>query len=236
MRLLRHFLILLLLGAAALPASANFHLWSMSELYSSADGTVQFLEFTTGSGGQEFLGGHSLQSQSGPTTNTFNFPTNLPGDSANHKFLVGTTGFAALGVVTPDYIVPNGFFFQGGGTVSVPGMDTWVHGALPAPNLSLNRVGSTSVNSPQNFAGQTGSIGGLAVPTVTLTGPSTSTQGELVTFLATVSGGSSPTGTVQFKDGSFRSGNRVGAGRRHGKQGAQHAICRQPLDLGRVLG
>ena len=36
----------------ALPAVASFHLWSMTELYSSADGKVQFLEFRALLGGQ----------------------------------------------------------------------------------------------------------------------------------------------------------------------------------------
>jgi hypothetical protein len=94
-------------------------------------------------------------------------------------------------------------------------MDSWTHGALPAPPLSLNRVGSTGTNSPQNFAGQTGSIGGgggLGTPTITLAGPATSTQGELVTFVATVSGGNSPTGTVQFKDTGSNLGGAVALG------------------------
>jgi hypothetical protein len=37
----------LLLLALALPAGATFHLWRMTELYSSADGKVQFLELAT---------------------------------------------------------------------------------------------------------------------------------------------------------------------------------------------
>jgi hypothetical protein len=199
---------MLLLWAAALPAAANFHLWNMNELYSNADGTVQFLEFTAAAGGQQFLAGHTLTSQSGATTNTFNF-TNLPGDTAGKRFLVGTVGFAALGVVTPDYVVPNGFFFQGGGTITFgEGADIWIHGATPAPPLSLNLGGGTSVNSPRNFAGQTGSIGGLPTATVVLTGPTTSIQGESVTFTATVTG-SSPTGTVQFKDSASNIGGAV---------------------------
>ena len=41
------------------------------------------------------------------------------------------------------------------------GSDTWVHGAIPTNGmLSLNRDGSTATNSPQNFAGQRGTIGG----------------------------------------------------------------------------
>jgi hypothetical protein len=210
MNFLRRTLTILLLWAAAFPAAATFHLWRMDELYSSADGSVQFLEFTTSAGGQEFLAGHTLTSVSGAVTHNFTFPTDLPGDTAGHKFLVGTAGYAALsGVPSPDYVVPDGFFFPGGGTVSVAGMDSWTHGPTPSPNLSLNRDGSTAVNSPHNFAGQSGVIGGgLTVATVSLTGPTTSMQGASVTFTATVTG-SSPTGTVQFKDGASNLGSVV---------------------------
>src|SRR5258708_21976303 len=41
----------------ALPVSATFHLWQMSELYSNADGSVQFLELTALTSGQEFVAG-----------------------------------------------------------------------------------------------------------------------------------------------------------------------------------
>src|SRR3954468_6647607 len=105
MRRLSNAFAFLIFCLAALPASATFHLWRMSELYSNADGTVQFLELSTSAGGQQFLGGHNLTSTSGGTTHTFNF-SNLPGDTANKTFLVGTTGFAALGIVTPDFVVP----------------------------------------------------------------------------------------------------------------------------------
>ena len=210
MHFLRRTLTILLLWAAAFPAAAAFHLWDMNELYSSADGSVQFLELTTSAGGQELLSGHTLTSASGGVTHTFTFATNLPGDTAGHRFLVGTMGYAALaGVPNPDYVVPNGFFFPGGGTINFAGVDTWTHGSTPSGNLSLNRDGSTGVNSPRNFAGQTGVIGGgLTTPTVSLTGPATSMQGASVTFTATVAG-SSPTGTVQFKDGGSNLGSAV---------------------------
>jgi hypothetical protein len=156
----------LLAWLAAFPAGAAFHLWTMTELYSNADGTVQFLELSAITGGQQFLSGHTLRSTSGGTSRTFTFSNDLPGDTPNgRRMLVGTQGFAALGIVAPDYVVPNGFFFQGGGSINFgEGADLWNHGALPAPPLSLNRGGSTSTNSPRNFAGQTGSIAASAPP------------------------------------------------------------------------
>jgi hypothetical protein len=78
--------------------------------------------------------------------------------------LIATQGFAALGIVAPDYIVPNGFFAKDGGTIDFARVDAWVHGALPQDDRSLNRDGSTATNSPLNFAGATGTVSGAAPP------------------------------------------------------------------------
>ena len=145
--------------AAALPAAATFHLWSMSELYTNSDGTVQFLELQALSSGQQFVAGHTLRVTAG-TSRSFAFPRDLPGDSSGRRMLIGTQGFAALGVVTPDFIVPNGFFPTTAGTIDfAEGADTW---NIPAPPLdgtnSLSRSGATVANSPRNFAGATGMV------------------------------------------------------------------------------
>lgn len=154
-----------LIMGMSLQASANFHLWDINELYSNADGSVQFIEFFTTSNGQEFLnsGGATLTStDSGATqTHLFSFPSDLPGATANKFFLVGTAGLAsAPGGVTPDYVVPDGFLFNAGGTLDFgPGADVLTYAALPAGGiLSMNRDGTSGVNSPTNFNGQTGSI------------------------------------------------------------------------------
>lgn len=140
-------------------AGAAFHLWGMTELFSNADGTIQFLELEAVTSGEQFVGGHELTTTSGTTTRSYMVPTNLPGDSNNKRFLFATEGFAALHVVTPDFVVPDGFFFPGGGTISWAGADTWTHGATPKDGrLSLTRGGPNAVNSPRNFNDDTGSI------------------------------------------------------------------------------
>jgi hypothetical protein len=158
MRTIVRWLAAAVLALASTAASAAFHLWQITELYSNADGTVQFVELTALAGGQQFLNGHTLTSTNGVTTNTFNFPSDLPGDTSGKKMLIGTTGFAALGVVAPDYAVPNSFFFPAGGTINFASADVWNHPATPAPPLSRNRDGSTGTNSPTNFAGLSGTI------------------------------------------------------------------------------
>lgn len=160
-------LLALLVVSAAVPASATFHLWQMNELYSNADGSVQFLELTALTGGQQFMAGHTLATTNagGGNPQSFTFSGNLPGDTTNRRMLVGTQGFAALNIVTPDYIVPNGFFPVAGGVINFAEFaDVWTYGALPGGTLSVTRNGSTATNSPTNFAGQTGTVPGSTPP------------------------------------------------------------------------
>ena len=170
-------------------ARATFHLWQLNEIYSNADGTVQFIELITSAGGQQFLAGHSITSAQGATTLSFTFPSDLPGDSAGRTFLIGTTGFAALGLVTPDYIVPNGFLFTTNGSVNFAGVDSVSWTALPVDGImSIDRFGAMAINSPKNFAGATGSVFAPSAPTCTLTAtPASISAGDTSTLTANCS-------------------------------------------------
>src|SRR5512135_856698 len=151
---------LLLATLACAPAWASFHLFSMSELYSNADGSVQFLVITALAPAQEFVGNHTIVVQQGSSSHSFTFPGSLPGDTSGRVMLIGTQGFANLGIVKPDYTVPNGFFFTGSGTITyAEGSDVWNYSSLPSDGTSaLNRNGSIGPNSARNFAGNTGSV------------------------------------------------------------------------------
>ena len=154
----------LLLGISG-AANATFHLFQISKLYSNADGTVQFIELSALSGQQQFITGHVIISaHTGDTTRTFTFRNDLPGDTSNRSFLIGTQGFAALNVVAPDFIVPNGFLFTAGGLVSYgEGADNFNYASLPTSGgLMLNRSGTTSANVAKNFSGATGSVAAAA--------------------------------------------------------------------------
>jgi hypothetical protein len=167
---------LLFLTFLALPLSvarASFHLWDMSEVYSNSDGSVQFIEFFTTSGGQQFLTGHTLSFDIGSVAiNSITFGSDLPGDSANKTFLVGTANLSGLYGVTPDYIIPANFLAQGSNNFInfASGTDK-----VNLTNLPLDGVQSldgkagvddftaagTAVNSfatPKNFAGATATI------------------------------------------------------------------------------
>jgi hypothetical protein len=88
----------------------------------------------------------------------------VPRETLCHR-RIATAGFAALGIVTPDYIVPAGFLFTDGATVNYAGVDSVTYGALPVDGTSsLNRSGMMGVNSPTNFAGQSGTINATPPP------------------------------------------------------------------------
>jgi len=171
-------IVLILAGHGS--AQATFHLWKIEEIYSNADGSVQFIELTALASGQQFIAGHTISSSQGTQTKTFTFPTNLPGDTATtsgggyyggeintdyKSFLIGTEGFAALGVVKPDYIVPNGFLFTRNGTVNFADYEVVSYASLPTSGgLSINAGGATAMNSPTNFAGITATLAGAPGP------------------------------------------------------------------------
>jgi hypothetical protein len=148
-------------------AHATFHSWEINELFSNADGSIQFIELfeSKGDNDSDLLATDNAQlsSTDGIITNLMaSFPDDLPSTlTADKFFLIATTGFAGLdGAVTPDYILPDEFLFTGGGTVDFGlGVSMITHGVLPIDGiLSFNADGSTGTNSPTNFTGATGSI------------------------------------------------------------------------------
>jgi hypothetical protein len=151
------------------PASAAFHLFTIQELFSTADGEVQFivLRETAGSNGEHQLAGHTLSVSRAGTTKSFTFPTNLPSPATSGKsVLIATQGYVDLraampgaNLPAPDYVVPNRFLATEGGTVNYAGTDTLAYAALPVDGtLSRLRSGATTPNLATNFAGAIGSV------------------------------------------------------------------------------
>ncbi len=161
----------------ASPAAAIVHLWDIAEIYSNADGSVQFIELFTDGPFEIAWSEASIRSEANDTTVAFD--ENLAPPTTNRSVLLATPGFAALpGAVTPDYEIPAGFFDPAGDTLEFTvGIDrvTFATGQLPLDGLtSLHRMLElpspqqpteagpddlfAALNSPTNSAGQAGSL------------------------------------------------------------------------------
>jgi len=146
----------------------SFHLFHISEAYSSADGSIQFIEFHGEANSQHLWDPYTLTVTQGGTVHSFSIPSNLPSSSTlNKNVLVATQAFADLTGITPDYIIPENFLFTtGSATINFPGMDSLSYTALPTDGVhSLGEDGTTEqINSPTNFAGQTFTISSALAP------------------------------------------------------------------------
>jgi len=157
-------------------AMASFHTFKVNQIYSNADGTIQYvvLKEFSGANSQNFFAGHALTSV-GTSTKTFSIPTNLPtSQTANAFVLLATQGFANLKLNTPDYIIPAGFVPTAGGSINFADVDTVTFSKLPSDGVSaIDRTGAIIKNAPINFAGQTATIAAANTPfsaSVTATG------------------------------------------------------------------
>lgn len=166
-------LIAMVLLAAAPGAHAAFHMFRIEQLYSNADGTVQFivLHECCGFNGENLWVGHKLKVTHGGAQNTYTFPNNLPGGestdygmtaspTAHSRVLVATQGFADLNIVAPDYIIPTGFLPTDGGVLDyAESTDVFVYPSLPTDGTNaLYRSGMMSANLATNFAGNSASV------------------------------------------------------------------------------
>jgi hypothetical protein len=174
----------LLLGIAMLaarPAAASFHLWDVSEVYTNADGSVQFIEFFTTFGSQQFLIEHQIQALTeGVPESIYTIPANLPlgqGEStANRHFVFASGDFEADFGIAPDYAWTGALSFINVGTndsVALIGADALALAALPTDGtLALLGDGATTAApTPTNFAGEVGTLpepGAVAAAAVAL--------------------------------------------------------------------
>src|SRR6186997_348513 len=143
-------------------AFASFHDFRIEQIYSNADGTVQFVVMheAFGANGEGFWAGQTLTSAAASGNKSFMFPSNLPSQTtAGRRVLIATQGFAALGLVTPDYIIPNGFLPLTNGVVNYAGVDQvppvqvpqMRYAALPTDGRAIDHGGNPIPNVATNF-------------------------------------------------------------------------------------
>ncbi len=160
---MRRFLLVLLLVALPQSALAKAHLWRFTEVFSNADGSVQFIEmfvFDPAGVAEWQLDNMLLES----SANSWRFPNDLPQENTFQRWmLIATPAFADLpGAPTPDYVVPAGFFDPAGDELryrtAIDALEL-PPGAVPVDGVhAYLRDGSTAANTPTNFAGETGTL------------------------------------------------------------------------------
>lgn len=145
--------------------------WLFQEIYSNADGSIQYIELYTASDFQDLLWTNNvqLQAQFGTTTRTFTFDSDLPwwsyGETAGHTLLIASAGYQALDVPPQaDYwpLDAGGMFFdptanvvlyllEGTTVIDVVAFDA---SAMSQCEDSINYPGPIlQSNTPENFWG-----------------------------------------------------------------------------------
>src|SRR5262245_10001647 len=97
-----------LIGTAAGPAAyAGEHTWDVWEVYSNADGTVQFIELRETNGGNTENGVNGNAVSVSPSGHSITIPNPVVGGTAFHSYLIATPAFRTVpGNPTPDLELP----------------------------------------------------------------------------------------------------------------------------------
>lgn len=163
----------IVLAVVATTASALPETFSIEQVYSNADGTVQFVVIgdrgrTDCDSREDFWAGLALVSTGPGMQRTFVFPTNLPScKTSGRRMLIATEGFAALGLVSPDYVIPNGFLQRPNGAVDFAGVSQVTYVALPNDGVrAIDASGTPIQNVATNFAGASASVVPAATPAI----------------------------------------------------------------------
>ncbi|MDP2285540.1 MAG: cadherin repeat domain-containing protein [Pseudohongiella sp.] len=157
----RSILALMLLVAAQVHAVEG---WRITEIFTNADGSVQYIKLSTTQNNQQNLAGQRLSTfdASGRTGQTFTFPSALSSSqTAFRSVLLGTEAFSALTQLHVDYRIPDGFLFTEGGSVRFANFDTLSYRSdqVPVNGLQAMSAAKTPVTpSPANFIGQSKNV------------------------------------------------------------------------------
>ena len=159
--LLRLALFVIPLGFAG-NAFATFHLFVVDQIYTNANGSIQFIVFQQSppADNEHEWQGHTLKSIHDGVTSTFVYPHELPSNATrNRKVLVATQGFADLGIVAPDFVMPNGFLGTGAGRVTCCDGYEFGYAALPVDGVNaIDAARNVVPNLATNFTGVSASV------------------------------------------------------------------------------
>jgi hypothetical protein len=163
---------------AAMPAQAFFHEWEIKEVYTNADGTMQYVELQAFLSTEIVANGAQIVATSDGVTRTFSFPGDLTGNTQDRHLLIASPGFERLvGAVTPDFYLPSGLFFDPDAASititithpSLPVIDTMTFAGAALPLNGRDSLTDTTIHtptttlvagqsSPTNYAGAAGAL------------------------------------------------------------------------------
>lgn len=157
---LRTFLTGLLLTLVVTPLFAAFDQGAIFEVFSNADGDVQYIELLTAADVNPELNNQSLvtRTRAGEVFNSLIFPSDFTVASSALTFLMATQKFVDQTGLAADFLLPENFLPRDGGTIDLAsGVATFTYqpGELPLNGAqSLNASGNAQIASPRNSAGE----------------------------------------------------------------------------------
>ena len=131
----------------------------ISELYSDASGTIQFIELNIGpEGGPDWWKGVPITSSRNGITNLYTIDYPMSGwRMPETTILLATQAFADRSGVRPDHIIPERFLFSLGGTLQFGNVDAVDYPTLLSADSrsSVARDGTATAPSPRTWQGIT---------------------------------------------------------------------------------
>jgi hypothetical protein len=96
------------------------------------------------------------------------FPSNLPTCATSGKrILIATQSFAALGLVTPDYVIPDGFIQIPNGGITFADISNVTYTNLPSDGVhAINGSGAVVENVATNLAGRSATLAPSSGPAI----------------------------------------------------------------------
>jgi hypothetical protein len=191
----------LLVGTSA---QGGIHTWDVGEVFTNADGTIQFVEFVEANGGNFETG--IANGETASNAKDFGWSGAPVANTANKRYLVGSqtfqnlTGAPPVDATMPLLVLP--FFFQpASDTVSFSIYDSCVFTGVPTNGVGSRSCESNTnqtTNSPTNYAGASASVIAALAPGLidTFQRPFLSTQNWISTPAGTNLTSGGPTGAL----------------------------------------
>lgn len=141
------------------PLYGAFDQGAINEVFSNADGDIQYIELLTATDVEQNLQNQPIISRdtNGEIFSSINLPSDFVVDASAFTFLLATQKFVDETGLEADYILPENFLPTDGGTIDLASgvaMFTYLPGQLPLNGIqSVGSSGTPQIATPRNSAG-----------------------------------------------------------------------------------